>query len=130
LLWCNLPCAMSEPNRVHGLHSLRTLLGDENTSLLMRSRYGFTELNLHAIAGTETHEMSAVTREWLSQLEQGATWRGAVMTTPSGELARHVWARMREVPVRSWPGRAVRQFRQVVGRSPPKVASSSSTTSS
>ncbi|WP_410593885.1 hypothetical protein, partial [Bacillus sp. SIMBA_074] len=121
---------MSEPNRVHGLHSLRTLLGDENTSLLMRSRYGFTELNLHAIAGTETHEMSAVTREWLSQLEQGATWRGAVMTTPSGELARHVWARMREVPVRSWPGRAVRQFRQVVGRSPPKVASSSSTTSS
>lgn len=116
LLWCNLPCAMSEPNRVHGLRSLRALLGDENTSLIMRSRYGFTELNLHAITGTETHEMSEVTREWLLQVEQGATWRGAVMTTPSGELARHVWARMRQVPVRSWPVRAMRQLKQVVSR--------------
>ncbi|MEO7016694.1 MAG: glycosyltransferase [Leifsonia sp.] len=116
LLWCNLPCAMSEPNRVHGLRCLRALLGDENTSLLMRSRYGFTELNLHAITGSETHEMSEVMRQWLSRMEQGETWVRAVMTTPSGELARHVWARMREVPVRSWPGRAMRQLKQVTGR--------------
>ena len=116
LLWCNLPCIMSEANRVHGLRSLRILLGDENTSLLLRSRYGFTELSLHALAGDETHEMSEVTRQYLSQLEYGETWRGAVMTTPSGELARHVWARMRQVPMRSWPGRAARQLKQVVGR--------------
>ena len=112
LLWCNLACAMSEPNRVHGLRAIRELLGDENTSLLMRARYGFTELNLHQLAGSEVAELPIATRQWLSELEMGATWRGALSTTPSGELARHVWARMKEVPARSWPRRVARQLKR------------------
>ncbi|HEY2557264.1 MAG TPA: glycosyltransferase, partial [Diaminobutyricibacter sp.] len=116
LLWCNLPCAMSEPNRVHGLRVLRTLLGDENTSLLMRSRYGFTDLNLHALAGTEIHEMSETTRQWLSQIEAGTTWGRVIWTASSGELAKHVWTRMREVPIRTWPARVARQLKQATGK--------------
>jgi hypothetical protein len=115
LLWCNLVCAMSEVNRVHGVRTLRALLGDENTALLMRSRYGFTELSLHAIAGSEIAELPHATREWLTEMEMGATWRGALMTTPSGELARHVWARMREVPTWSWPQRIARQLKNRAG---------------
>ncbi len=99
-LWWNTECQMQATNRVHALGLFRQLMKDPGTALLMRSRYGFTDRSLHALAE----------RDLTVDLER------TLSGYSSAALLALVWARMRRTGPSKWPARAMRQWRERPGQ--------------
>ncbi|MEO5533969.1 MAG: glycosyltransferase [Pseudolysinimonas sp.] len=107
LLWWNRHCAMRDINRITALRLLRELLGREDTALILRTRYDFRDLNLHALAGEDTVDLRA------GQNAIGAPvwWEGALAAAPAEEMVRAVWSRIRRARFRTVVRRGVRMLR-------------------
>lgn len=110
LLWWNLDCSMRDVNRTFGVAELRRLLGDENAALLLRSRYGITELSLHDMAG-RIPEASFAVGGWSASLEEPWAADRRLLETPASVLAGEILRRMRGMPARRWPGRIAHAIR-------------------
>ena len=109
MLWWNIDCPMREVNRTFAVAEMRRLLGDENISLLLRSRYDINELRLHDLAGW-VPESSFAAGSWSASLVEPWTIP-ALVETPSGAIAGEILRRMRRIPPRQWPGRVAHAIR-------------------
>jgi hypothetical protein len=68
LMW-DLVCPMQEINRVYALRLLRVLVGRPDTTLLLRTRYAFTDLTLQAFATHEGRGNPEAAAEWVARAE-------------------------------------------------------------
>lgn len=93
-LWWDLECPMQSLNRLEALRLFRALLADSRTALILRTRYGFTELTYHDYS---THEA----RVQVDDL----TMPDSVAFSPTGQLMAIVLKRVRGAQLRHWPHR-------------------------
>jgi glycosyltransferase involved in cell wall biosynthesis len=100
-LWWNTTGPMQSLNRVEAVRELRELLADEQGALLLRSRYNFTDLSLHLLAGDESLDVRAIEAGYSSN------------ALASGQLIRIVLDRMKRLPLRRWPARTLVHLRWI-----------------
>lgn len=104
-LWWDHACSMQSINRLEALRLFRRLLDDSRTALILRTRYGFTELTYHEYSAHEAR----FTVDVLSE-------PNSVEFSPTGQLMAVVIRRVRNAKLRNWPQRLSHHLR-IVGRS-------------
>lgn len=98
-LWWNIAAPMQGLNRVEALRRFRLLLGNDETALLLRTRYGVTDLSFHQMSAHEAYVR-------VSDLVQ-EVWNDSVSRSPTSALLATIARRVRGVHPTRWPKRAV-----------------------
>jgi glycosyltransferase involved in cell wall biosynthesis len=106
LMW-DVVCPLQEINRIYALRLLRELLGRTDTALLLRVRYGFTDLTLHHFATHEDAGIPDAAAAWLARTEELTYFKvdDQIAAQPAGALLRVVLQRARGARLSSVPHR-------------------------
>ncbi|RZS57418.1 glycosyltransferase involved in cell wall biosynthesis [Microcella putealis] len=92
-------------NREAGLRKVRNLMAEPETYLVLLTKYGIDDAFVHERAGLQELALTSDMETGLNAVDRPRVVDRALTDWSTGEIVRVLRRRLRNVPLRAWPGR-------------------------